>query len=129
MEGENLQLDRQVDLPHVYSFRHAEHERSEVEDAGDARRDQPVADGLGRPGRSGDDADRDLVPLNDGFELIDVADGQLRHRAAHDSGVGVEHGRNGEAAGHEAAVVRQRMPQVSGADDDHRPVLGQAQRA
>jgi hypothetical protein len=46
VKGEDLQLDREIDLPHVYPFRHAQHERSEVEDARDASRDEPVADGL-----------------------------------------------------------------------------------
>src|SRR5215207_1219439 len=37
--GEDLQLDRQVDLAYVDALGHRDHDRSEVEDAGDARRD------------------------------------------------------------------------------------------
>src|SRR6266568_4687505 len=128
MEGEDLQLDRQVDLPHVYPFRHAQHERSEVEDARDASRDEPVADGLRGPGGGGDHADRDLVPGHHGLEFVDMPDGQPRDPAAHDSRVAVEHGGDREAAGDETSVIGQGPAEVARAHDDHRPVLHQAER-
>ena len=50
VEGEDLQLDRQVDLTHVYAFGHVQHQGGEIEDAGHADRDKPVAHGLGCTG-------------------------------------------------------------------------------
>ena len=47
VEGEDLQLDRQVDLAHVDVVGHDEHDRREVQDAADPGADQPVADVLG----------------------------------------------------------------------------------
>ena len=48
VEGEDLQLDRQVDLTHIDAGRHVQHDGREVEDAGHAR---PPPAGRRRPGR------------------------------------------------------------------------------
>src|SRR6185295_7104869 len=79
-------------------------------------------------GRGGDDANGDVVPGHHGLELVDVPDGQPGDPAAHDSRVGVQHGGDREPPGEETPVVGQRPAEVSGAHDDHRPVLRQAQR-
>src|SRR6185437_13782712 len=52
MEGEDLQLDGQIDLTHVHARWHGEHDGREVEDAGDPGGDQTVTHSLrGRRGR------------------------------------------------------------------------------
>src|SRR5829696_4416353 len=47
VERQDLQLDGEVDLPHVHPVRDREHRGREVEDAGDAAGDERVADVLG----------------------------------------------------------------------------------
>src|SRR5690606_28173737 len=44
VEGEDLQLDGEIDLAHVDAVRDGQHGRREVEDGGDPGGHQPVAD-------------------------------------------------------------------------------------
>src|SRR5262249_45461788 len=72
--GEDLQLDREVDLAHVDAVGHRDHGRREVEDAADPGLDHPVGDVLGGAGRGGDDADGDAVLVHDRAEVGEVTD-------------------------------------------------------
>ena len=101
----------------------------EVQDARDAGGDQPVADLL--RGRAGVAMTPIATCAGRGrlLELVDVPDDQPGDRPRRPGGVGVEQRRDAEAAGGEAAVVGQRVPEVADADDDDRPVLGQAELA
>ena len=123
--GEDLQLDRQVDLAHVDALGHGDHGGGEVEDAGDTGSDQAVGDLLGHRGRGGDDGDRDAVLRDEVVEVVDVlyADPAVGLTDAGD--VVVEQRGDPEAAGAEARVVGQRLAQVAEPDDDDRPVLGE----
>ena len=127
--GEDLQLDREVDLAHVDLVGDGEHGRGEVEDAADAGGDHPVADVLRGRGGGGDHSDRDAVLVDDHVELVEAADLHAGHDLAGAVGVGVEQGDRAEAAGAEAGVVGERVAQVADADDHDRPVLGQADLA
>ena len=127
--GEDLQLDRQVDLADVDALGHRDHGRGEVEDAGDAGGDHPVGDVLGRGRGRGDHADRDGVLAGDRLEVVERA-----HRDTGDDllvplGVGVEQRHDPEAAAAEPRVVGERVAEVSDPDDDHGPVLGHADLA
>src|SRR6266536_4449251 len=129
VEGKDLQLNRQVDLTHVYADWHGKYDRSEVEDARHPCRDKPVTHPLRRPGRGGDHPDRYSLARADRLDLVSALDHVTSDLGADDGGVGVEDRRYPEAAGSEAAVVRQRPPKVAGPDDDHWPVLRQPEFA
>ena len=129
MEGEDLQLDRQIDLAYVDLLGDDEHERGEVEDAAHSCSHQPVAHLLGPRRRGGDHADRWPEPANQPLELRHVADGETSNDLVDASRVGVEQGGDVEAARREPAVVGERVAKVADADDDDRPVLGEAELA
>ena len=97
VEGEDLQLGGEVDLAERDPGRHLEVGRGEVQDRGDAGRDQPVADLLGGGGRGGDDADRHLLLLHHAVQVVDVVDGQLAELLADLAAVGVQQGGDAEA--------------------------------
>ena len=63
--GEDLQLDREVDLADVDAVGHGDDRRREVEDAGDAGGHERVGDVLRGLGGGGDDGDRDVVATHD----------------------------------------------------------------
>ena len=60
------------------SFGDLDPARGEVEDRPDARRDQPIGDGLRRLGGHGDDADLDGLRLHDARQLGERLDGERR---------------------------------------------------
>ena len=74
VEGEDLQLDREVDLAHRDALGHREHRGREVEDRADAGGDEPVGDLLGDRRGRGEDADRDLALVDDAVEVVDRLD-------------------------------------------------------
>ena len=125
MEGQDLQLDRQVDLTHIDAGRHSEDHRSEIQNARDPRRHDALADCLGSGSRHRYHPDRHAVPGYHRLELVGVPDHLRRDLSAHDKWICVEEGGDAEAPRGEAAVVGQRMAQVAGADDDDGPVLGE----
>ena len=129
VEGEDLQLDGEVDLADVDAVGDGQHARREVEDAADAGGDEPVADVLGGGGRGGDDADGDAERRDHLLEAVQRLHDEPADLGADDRRVGVDQGADREAAGGEAAVVGERVPEVADPDDDDRPVLGEAELA
>ena len=125
MVGEDLQFDRHVDLAHIDSVWHLEHCGREVEDASDARGDEPVAHTLGGPRRRGDHTDGDAVPLDEAFEPVGRLYGEARDLLADLGRVGVDKRRDAEPARSEPSVVGQRMTKMTDTDERHGPVLGQ----
>ena len=127
VEGEDLQLGRQVDLAHDDAVGHGEHGGGEVEHRAHPGGDQVVAGLLGTLGGGGDDAD--------GQAVVGDERGQVAHRAhplagdplADDVRVAVEQRDDPEAPLGEAAVGGQRPAQVAHPDDGDRPVLGEAE--
>ena len=81
VEGEDLQLDREVDLAHRHAVGHGEHRGREVEDRGDAGVDEAVGDLLGGRGGRGDDADRDRCAPRRPGEVVDRLDRRGRRPA------------------------------------------------
>ena len=126
VEGEDLQLGRQVDLAHDDAVGHREHGGGEVEHRAHPGGDQVVAGLLGTLGRGGDDAD--------GQAVVGDQRGQVAHRAhplagdplADDARVAVEQRDDPEAPLGEAAVGGQRPAQVAHPDDGDGPLLGEA---
>ncbi len=68
-------------------------------------------------------------PADQPLELRHVADGETSDDLADASRVGVEQGGDVEAARREPAVVGERVAEVADADDDDRPILGEAELA
>src|SRR5262245_36362161 len=110
--GEDLQLDREVDLAHVDAVGHRDHGRREVEDAADSGLDHPVGDVLGGAGRGGDDADGHAVLAHDRAEVGEVADVDAGDLLTAPGRVGVEQRDQPEAAAAEAGEVGQRVAEV-----------------
>jgi hypothetical protein len=127
--AQDLQLDGQVDLAHADAPRHGEYNRSEVEDARDPSPDEAVGGILGRCRRRGDDTDADVALLHDLVEVVDVADANAADDAADLRRLDVDHAGDGKTALAETAVAGQGLAEVTGADDDDRPIVGQAQLA
>ncbi len=67
--------------------------------------------------------------LDDLLELVGVPDVEPRDLFAQPAGVGVDKGGDAEATRREPAVVGQRVAEVADADDDDRPVGGEADLA
>ena len=107
VEGQDLQLGGEVDLAHVDVRRHRQHDRREVQDAGDAGGDEPVADLLRHVGRDGQHGDRDVLARDDPFEVVDVCDDQPADRRADPRRVGVDQGGDPEPA---ASRTRRSRP-------------------
>src|SRR5258708_2712266 len=127
MEREDLQLNRQVDLTHIDAGRHAQHDGCEVKDARDTGSYQAIADILGRGRRRCDDSDGDIEALDDILDLGRAADSMPGDDGADYRWIAVKQGSDGDPGGGEAAVISQGAAEVSGADDQYRPVLGQAE--
>src|SRR5579859_2534832 len=127
VEGQNLQLDRQVDFTHIDAVRHVQHDGREVQDAGNPGRDQAVADSLRGHGGHRDRADHDAVFGHHALDLVGRAHPVARDHAAHDELVRVDQGGDPEAARSKATVVRERPAEVARAYDEHWPVLGEAE--
>ena len=83
------------------------------------------ADGGGR----GDDTDVDPLGLHDLRQLVDVAHAHAAEHRADLGRVDVDDAGDREAALAEAAVAGERLAEVAGADDDDRPVVGEAELA
>ena len=135
MEREDLQLRGEVDLAQADPVGGAEDGGREVEDARDPGGDEPVADLLRRRRGRGDDPDAGVAVVDDVLEVVDAAHLDLLAVATggdllpHPRRIGVEQADDAEAARGETAVVGQRVPEVSDADDHDGPVLGQAELA
>ena len=125
VEGEDLQLDGEVDLAHVDPVRHREHAGREVEDAGHAGGDQLVGDRLRGGGRGGDHPDRDRLLGRDRQQLVDVPDDQAVDLLAHPGRIGVEEGGDPEPAAGEAGVAGQGVTEITDADQRDRAALGE----
>ena len=127
VEGQDLQLDRQVHLAERHAGRHRDERRGEVQDRSDARRHHPVRDLLRGPGRGADHADRDLALPDDLRQVVDVLNPQPAGTVPHLARVRVHERDRLEPALREAAVVREGVPEVPDPGDDDRPVLRQAE--
>src|SRR5258706_10755011 len=80
--AEDLQLDGEVDLANLDGAWHGEHNRSEVQDAGDAGTHQAIGCVLRRAGRGGDDTDADALRLHDLRQFVDMTNAySAEHRA------------------------------------------------
>src|SRR5439155_8630272 len=117
----------EVNLTHVDAVRNAQNARGEVQDAGDAGGDEAVGDHLGGVCRGGDHRDPDRLGLDHGRQVVDVAHAHAVDRLADAGRVGVEEGRDVEAAGGEPRVPRQGVTEITHPDEGHRPVLGEAE--
>ena len=76
-----------------------------------------------------DHADRDLPLGHDAVEVVDRLDREVADAAPDLRRIGVDEGDDPEAAGAEAAVVRERVAEVADPDDRDRPVVGEAELA
>ena len=98
---------------------------------GDPRGDEPVGHVLGRRRRGGDDADGDRAARgrSSGRSSI-VADREVAEAASPTlAGSASTSAATGKPAVAEPAVVGEGLPEVADADDDDRPVLGEAELA
>ena len=77
VEGQDLQLDREVDLAQRDAGRRAHDGGREVEDRRDARVDEAVGHLLRRVRGRGDDADGDAALAGDHGEVVERLDGEL----------------------------------------------------
>src|SRR5690349_6899196 len=77
VEGENLELDREVDLPERHAGRHADDGGREVEDRRHTGVDEAVGDLLRRPRRGGDDPDGDAAVGHDAGEVVEGGDREV----------------------------------------------------
>ncbi len=126
MESQDLQLHRQVHLADVDARRDRKGHRREVQDAGDASGDQPVADVLRRGGRGRDDADRRPAAADDLRQIVDVAHRQAGYLLADALPVSVEQADHPKPAGGKPAVAGERMSEVAHPDEDNAPPLSEA---
>src|SRR6476620_8068844 len=83
VEGQDLQLDCEIDLAHRYLLRHRDHGRGEVENRRDSGRDHPRGHLLRRGRRRGDQPDGDVLVADQIGELVEVADVDVVDRRAH----------------------------------------------
>ena len=102
---------------------------AKFENAGDAGADQPVGGILGGTGRRGDDADADALRLHDLRQLVEVAHPHTAQHRADLRLIDVDDSRDRETALAEPAVTGKCLAEVAGADDDDRPVVGEAELA
>ena len=128
VEGQDLQLGGQVDLADVdvRRARSAPSGRS----SGSRSRRPPTSrsqTSCAAPAGTATTAIAMFSSRDHPVQLVDVLDGQAAQLAADDRGVGVQDGRDPEAAGGEAGVAGQRPAEVAEADQGDRPVLVQAQ--
>ena len=126
--GQDLQLLAEIDLADVDSFRHREHGRREVEDAGDAA-DPPAGRRRACAASAGVAITAIAAPVS-ATTLLEVGRGRRSpgRGSACRPAPATESTRadDPEPAGGEAGVVGQRGAQVAEPDDDHRPVVGRA---
>ena len=92
-------------------------------------RDEAVGGVLRGGGGRGDDADAHPLGLHDLGQLVDVADAHAAEHGADLGLVDVDDAGDREAALAEPAVAGEGLAEVAGADDDDRPVVGQAELA
>ena len=130
VEGQDLQLDREVDLAQRHAVGHGHDRRREVEDRRDAGVDEAVGHLLGRA------AGVAMMPIAIAALGAIVGRGRrsTRWRGRRRCwptllGIGVDQRHDPEAAGAEAPVVRERLAEVADADDGDRPVVGEAELA
>src|SRR5579864_5388142 len=123
VEGKDLKLDREVDLAQRDVVGNLQHRWCEVKDALHARRDEPVGCVLRRASGRGDDPDRDLALFHDALEVREVLNDHRVDGLADLRLVDVDQRAHAEPALAEAAIVRQRAPEVADADDDAVPIL------
>ena len=127
--AEDLQFDSEVDLAHLDGPWHREHDGGEVEDAGDTGLHQPVGGILRSSAGRCDNTDVHALGLHDLGQLVDVAHAHTTKDRAHLGLVDVDDAADREASLAEAPIPRKGLPEVAGADDDHWPVVSEAQLA
>src|SRR6476646_3095657 len=88
-----------------------------VEDDLDAGVDELVGELLGRGRRHGEDADDDVLLLDDAAQVVDMTDGLVAHALADLVAVGVEDRHDAEAVVGEDVRAGDRPPEVPGAEE------------
>jgi hypothetical protein len=123
MKGQRLEVDPQVDAFHLYAGRHFHLERAKLRMAvvipAAAKASQTVWAFFGG---DADDADVDVVLLDDLAEAggVEEGDGLARCAADYFFRIGVDDADDVEAVVVEASVVAQGHAEVAGAGDDER---------
>src|ERR1041384_3869588 len=129
VEGQDLKLDRQVDLAQRYVVGNLQDRRREVQDRLHARGDKTIARVLrGGRGRR-DHADRNLALFRDAIDVAKVFDHHVVDLLPDLGSIDVKNGDDLKATLAEPTIVRERTPQVTDADDRAVPILRQAQLA
>ncbi len=127
MERQDLQFHREINLAHVHSRWHRQHNWCEIEDTRHSRREEPVAHSLRGGGRCTDHADGHPLQLDQGLHLVERAHHDTTDRLADPAGVDIEQCDHAEAAGLKPAVPRKGVAEVADPDQKHRTVLGQTE--
>src|SRR5262245_17582945 len=122
VEGQILELDRQVDVLETHVLRHLDAARGEVEDRPHPGRDQPVGDSLGGLRGDRDDTDLDRLGLHDARQLGYRLDREPVYRPPDLGGVVVNDGHDPETLARETAVVEERGAEIAEPDQDHPPL-------
>src|SRR5699024_640421 len=113
VERQYLQFHRQINFAYLNVVRHLQHERREVQDAVHPALDQTVTDCLCRVRRRGDHPDRDSPYAALPGNVVEMRDGHTTHGDADQVRVDIEQCLDRESPAGEAAVVCQRMSQIT----------------
>src|SRR5438045_1487836 len=118
IEGQTFERHREIDALQLDIVRHLQRAGREIENRLDARRNHEIDDALRRRSGYGDHGNRDRVVPRELLQLVDVVDRHAATRLLTDFGAQVVEEREDlEPFLPKPGVIRQREPEIAGADD------------